>query len=184
MRNRLLVVIDCQTQEAAESLALLLHETTTDDGPHEFKGFKLMECPFDEAGWALTLRQRDLVKIQSERRRVEREPETVHFNTGRLYSKHGQRISATRYGDGRVTFYDHDRMVDGEFRSAWRPSEPLRQEVMIRYDQMDYKSSQKSREDGLYAGGPNAKYEEPTNPANGETDPDGDAVGRMMGRNE
>lgn len=41
--------------------------------------------------------------------------ETIEFNTGRLYSKFGQRIEARIYEDRYVRFYDKDRMIWGEF---------------------------------------------------------------------
>lgn len=44
--------------------------------------------------------------------------QTIHFNTQRSYTAHGQRITATLHDDGVVTFWDHDRMVHGEFTLA------------------------------------------------------------------
>lgn len=38
---------------------------------------------------------------------------TLAFNTGRAYSTEGQRIAAAQLPDGRVAFYDVDRVIDG-----------------------------------------------------------------------
>lgn len=35
------------------------------------------------------------------------------FNTGRLYTQHGQRIFWQQFSDGWLGFYDVDRMVEG-----------------------------------------------------------------------
>jgi len=37
----------------------------------------------------------------------------VCWNTGRLYSAEGQRITARQNDDGTIVFRDHDRMVEG-----------------------------------------------------------------------
>jgi phosphoribosylpyrophosphate synthetase len=42
--------------------------------------------------------------------------QTIHFNTGAAYSTALQRITATLHDDRVVTFYDHDRQIDGEFK--------------------------------------------------------------------
>lgn len=36
----------------------------------------------------------------------------IHWNTGRGYSAHGQRMAATQLADGRVQFVDIDRNID------------------------------------------------------------------------
>jgi hypothetical protein len=79
---------------------------------------------------------------------------TIHFNTGRAYGRHGQRIAATLHPDGRVTFFDYDRMVDGEFNL---PDPALFSEgtVLGRYDRGSYTPSKASLEDGLLPGGCN-----------------------------
>lgn len=84
---------------------------------------------------------------------------TIHFNTGRKYTAMGQRISATLHDDGIVTFYDHDRMIDGEYtpRINNRIDDSM---VMGKYDRLEYKSTTRSREDGMYLGGCNTKYPE------------------------
>lgn len=41
---------------------------------------------------------------------------TIRFNTGRRYAAEGQLVVATLHDDGVVTFMDHSRGVDGEFR--------------------------------------------------------------------
>lgn len=83
---------------------------------------------------------------------------TIHFNTGRAYSALGQRITATLYEDGMVTFWDHDRGVDGEYLSA-DPDDFGPVEVQRRYDQGTYSHSLRSFQDGLAMGGLNRNYE-------------------------
>lgn len=43
--------------------------------------------------------------------------QTLRFNTGRRYTAQGQEITATSHA-GRVTFYDHSRMIFGEIDPA------------------------------------------------------------------
>lgn len=83
---------------------------------------------------------------------------TIHFNTGRSYSAHGQRITATLHDDGVVTFWDHDRMVDGEFqlRLHIRFSE---EEVLTMYDNHQARNTSRSWTDGMTTDGCNAKWE-------------------------
>jgi len=83
--------------------------------------------------------------------------DTIHFNTKRMYSAKGQRISATEYPDGKITFYDHDRMIDGELPVGFMLSE---RGIMDGYDHMMHKSTHQSRMDGMYEGGPNRTYVE------------------------
>ncbi len=45
---------------------------------------------------------------------------TGGFNTGRLYSREGQRIFWAQHGDGWVYIYDLDRMIDGWARHTGR----------------------------------------------------------------
>lgn len=86
---------------------------------------------------------------------------TIHFNTRRLYSAKGQRISATRHDDGTVTFYDHDRMIDGESRFPSETEELLTdRNVMSFYGAGAWKSTDRSRQDGMCLGGVNTKYPE------------------------
>jgi len=87
---------------------------------------------------------------------------TIHFNTGRLYTEHGQRITATLHNDKRVTFYDHDRHVYGEItpipnipRSKFNASF-----VMEKYDSMSYTNSTLAYKDGMQLSGVNSKYRE------------------------
>lgn len=81
---------------------------------------------------------------------------TIHFNTGRQYTVHGQRISATLHDDGKtVTFWDHDRMVNGEFQSECLN----RLDVMYYYDRGLFKNTTRSWEDGMLPGGCNSKWE-------------------------
>ena len=87
--------------------------------------------------------------------------QTIHFNTRRLYTEHGQRITATLHDDGVVTFWDHDRQVDGEFAL------PLHCrlnsiEVMHWYDSGQYTHSSRSWQDGMLRGGCNAHFTKET----------------------
>ena len=82
---------------------------------------------------------------------------TIHFNTGRPYSaKHGQRITATQFVDGVVTFHDHDRMIYGELYGAPRFTAT---DVLRAYDNGDWKQSM--RADFVATRGSNASYGEP-----------------------
>jgi len=83
---------------------------------------------------------------------------TIHFNTGRQYSSHGQQITATLHDDGAVTFWDHTRMVDGEFKLGLHCSFD-RNEVMNAYDHNISKNTTRSHEDGMQRGGCNAEYD-------------------------
>jgi hypothetical protein len=82
--------------------------------------------------------------------------QSIHFNTGRQYSREGQRISATLHDDGVVTFYDHDRMIDGQLKYALTVFS--KDTVLRNYDLCEYQSSQRSRADGMYVGGANSVY--------------------------
>lgn len=45
-------------------------------------------------------------------------PKIYRFNTGRLYSAAGQRITVAVYPDGTVDMNDHDRMIDGRIEAT------------------------------------------------------------------
>lgn len=89
---------------------------------------------------------------------------TIHFNTKRQYTAHGQRITATyrphneaEDQGGTVTFWDHDRSVDGEFDIALEVF--FNQgTVMSEYDGGRYKHTSRSHADGMYRGAYNAEY--------------------------
>ncbi len=83
--------------------------------------------------------------------------QTIHFNTGRPYGAQGQRISATRYTNGRVTFFDHDRNIDGEFylRDARFFNERI---VLSYYDNSGYTATAESLADAKAPRGPNAAW--------------------------
>jgi hypothetical protein len=89
---------------------------------------------------------------------------TIHFNTGRKYTVYGQRISATIYRDELVvTFYDHDRMIDGEIEigspALWDMNEEQAASLVLRnYDRGSYQSTERSRRDGMYRGGANTTF--------------------------
>lgn len=87
-------------------------------------------------------------------------PSTLHFNTGRHYTASGQRISATLYEDGAVTFFDHDRRIDGEI-SAENLQDVIVDKVSVlrAYDAGLYTSTMRSWKDGMRQDGPNAKWE-------------------------
>lgn len=80
---------------------------------------------------------------------------TISFNTGRKYSAEGQRIVATLHDDGVVTFFDHDRYVDGQFKLGEHCSFN-ETEVMHWYDSGFAKGTQRSWQDGMMSDGCNA----------------------------
>lgn len=81
---------------------------------------------------------------------------TVEFNTGRKYTAEGQVIKATLHDDGIVTFFDHSRMIDGEY--TLDEFETFREaNVLKHYDSGTYTSSKRSRDDGMYRGGCNTR---------------------------
>lgn len=82
-------------------------------------------------------------------------PKTIEFNTGRKYTAEGQFIKATLHDDGVVTFMDHSRSVDGEFKLCGSRFD--RQVVMDAYDNSIAKGTARSRADGLYRGGCNTR---------------------------
>jgi len=63
------------------------------------------------------------------------ELEIVAWNTGRQYTKEGQRIAATIY-QGFVCFSDYDRMVSGAFPHT--SDDDLKDQVMDHYDNNKY----------------------------------------------
>jgi hypothetical protein len=63
--------------------------------------------------------------------------ERIHFNTGRLYTKEGQRITAIKLG-ARVWFQDHDRMIIGTFHTALADDKLTERMVMEAYDHNRY----------------------------------------------
>jgi hypothetical protein len=86
-----------------------------------------------------------------------RNKRTIYFNTGRKYSLHGQRITATCRDNKVVTFFDHDRHIDGEFELPKHCSFDAT-EVLHWYDSNRYEATMLSREDGLMKGGCNTVY--------------------------
>ncbi len=79
---------------------------------------------------------------------------TITFNTGRKYTAQGQRIVATLHDDGIVTFFDHDRQVDGEFKLEKHCSFN-QTEVMHWYDSGMCRNTARSWADGMLRGGVN-----------------------------
>jgi hypothetical protein len=80
---------------------------------------------------------------------------TLSFNTGRKYTSAGQRIVATLYEDTQtVTFMDHDRGVDGEFKLA---GDFTIAAIMNAYDNYIARSTAQSFADGMREDGCNSK---------------------------
>lgn len=80
--------------------------------------------------------------------------QTIRFNTGRLYTAKGQVVVATLHDDGVVTFFDHSRTVDGEFKLGIHCS--FNQiEVMHWYDSGMANGTARSWADGMLKGGCN-----------------------------
>jgi len=82
---------------------------------------------------------------------------TIHFNTGRLYTAHKQRITATQHDDGVITFMDHDRMIPGEL--VWGRAFTA-VAILAAYDANAYKNTTRAMNDGMMRGGCNTQYEE------------------------
>lgn len=62
----------------------------------------------------------------------------LKFNTGRLYSTHGQRIVAVQHADGSITFLDIDRGIAGDLTGIV----PFDQKnIMDRYDGKEYRQT-------------------------------------------
>jgi len=80
--------------------------------------------------------------------------ETIRFNTGRKYTANGQRITATLHDDGMVTFFDHDRGIDGEFELI---GDFTQRRVMEAYDHNLSKPTRRSWSDGMLKGGCNSE---------------------------
>jgi hypothetical protein len=85
-------------------------------------------------------------------------PKTIMFNTGRKYSQFGQRITATLHDDGVVTFFDHDRQIDGWFKLG-RYCSFNQTEVMHWYDAGKTDGNPRSWADGMLRGGCNRVWE-------------------------
>ena len=83
-------------------------------------------------------------------------PKTIEFNTGRKYTAEGQFIKATLHDDGVVTFFDHSRAVDGEFKLGLHCTFD-KTEVMHWYDSGNASGTQRSWSDGMLRGGCNAR---------------------------
>lgn len=85
--------------------------------------------------------------------------QTISFNTGRKYTVHGQRITATLHDDQTVTFWDHDRMIDGEFKLGMHCRFNAA-EVLHCYDAGStmYHSTTRSMQDGMMTDGCNTVY--------------------------
>jgi hypothetical protein len=82
--------------------------------------------------------------------------QTIVFNTGRKYAAEGQVIVATLHDDGVVTFFDHSRGVDGEYKldMAFLFSA---ENVMKNYDSGNAKNTQRSWKDGMMRDGCNTR---------------------------
>ena len=69
------------------------------------------------------------------------EDHIIAWQTGRFYSKEGQRVAAAFTDDGRIVFLDYDRGIDGEmpipsrfFNGAKDISPQVRDYIMHEYD--------------------------------------------------
>lgn len=82
-------------------------------------------------------------------------PNRLQFNTGRKYTSLGQRIVATLHEGGIVTFLDHDRHIDGEFKLC---GDFTKEAVMQAYDHNIAKSTQRSWQDAMLMGGCNTVW--------------------------
>lgn len=81
---------------------------------------------------------------------------TIEFNTGRKYTAEGQFVKATLHDDGVVTFMDHSRGIDGEFKLGLHCSFN-ETEVMHWYDSGTARGTKRSWEDGMMRGGCNSR---------------------------
>jgi hypothetical protein len=81
---------------------------------------------------------------------------TIEFNTGRKYTAEGQFIKATLHDDGVVTFFDHSRGVDGQFK-LMQYCDFNQTEVMHWYDSGMAHGTQRSWTDGMMRGGCNTR---------------------------
>jgi hypothetical protein len=81
-------------------------------------------------------------------------PQTITFNTGRLYAAHGQIITATLHADGVVTFMDHTRMVDGSYDTLGETFNAA--QVMRAYDSSCNIDRARSFADGMNRDGVNS----------------------------
>jgi hypothetical protein len=80
---------------------------------------------------------------------------TITFNTGRKYTAEGQVIVATLHDDGVVTFMDHSRGIDGEFKLGEGRFDSAK--VLFNYDRNLATSTRRSWADGMLRGGCNAR---------------------------
>lgn len=70
--------------------------------------------------------------------------QTIKFNTGRDYSVHGQRITATLRADGSIHFVDEDRHIKGLIASPGFTADEVaqyffnRDSIMRAYDRNEY----------------------------------------------
>jgi hypothetical protein len=85
--------------------------------------------------------------------------ETISFNTGRRYTAEGQFIVATLHDDKVVTFFDHSRGVDGEFKLGLH-CQFNETEVMHWYDSGTARATRRSWSDGMLKGGCNTRKDE------------------------
>lgn len=60
------------------------------------------------------------------------------FNTGRLYTEHGQRIYYVQYDDGEVFFRDLDRLISGWLYMDNSSNIATPKWIMSRYDSGKY----------------------------------------------
>jgi hypothetical protein len=82
--------------------------------------------------------------------------QTIEFNTHRKYTAQGQIIKATLHDDGVVTFFDHSRSIDGEFKLGLHCTFD-KTEVMHWYDSGMTTGTRRSWSDGMLRDGCNAR---------------------------
>lgn len=60
------------------------------------------------------------------------------FNTGRMYSREGQRIYWWQYDDNSVVFYDLDRMIIGKINVPFDNGGAIAWWITAAYDRSEY----------------------------------------------
>jgi len=81
---------------------------------------------------------------------------TIKFNTGRKYTAEGQFIVATLHDDNVITFMDHSRGIDGQFKVS-DPGLFSQAIIMGAYDHHEYDNTSRSWADGMTRNGINAR---------------------------
>lgn len=85
----------------------------------------------------------------------------IQFNTGRQYTRHGQRIIAELCDDCTILFHDLDRMIAGEIeprdpelvKAFWQSKDSAARAVMRAYDAGRYERTKRADHAAFYEGG-------------------------------